>query len=91
MFNKTNLAGVNFIAAINDNIDIYLNKITSAKFTRYESIRLLDSLATLPKLNTDYYFSSLQVRLHIFMCLSNLIEGKNFIDYRRNFFVVKQC
>ncbi|MFV1984813.1 MAG: pentapeptide repeat-containing protein [Thiohalomonadales bacterium] len=44
LFNKTNLTGVNFVEAINYNIDVYFNEITRAKFTRFEAIRLLDSL-----------------------------------------------
>lgn len=44
MFNKTNLIGANFINAINYNIDIYLNEIKKAKFSRHEAVRLLDSI-----------------------------------------------
>ncbi len=44
MFNQTNLSGANFIEAINYNIDINFNNISKAKFSRYEAIKLLDSL-----------------------------------------------
>ena len=44
MFNKTNLIGANFTNAINYNINIYLNDIKKAKFSRYEAVRLLDSI-----------------------------------------------
>ena len=44
MFSQTNLSGANFIEAINYNIDINFNNIRMAKFSRYEAIRLLDSL-----------------------------------------------
>lgn len=44
LFNKTNLTGVNFVEANNYNIDVYANDISKAKFTRYEAVRLLDSL-----------------------------------------------
>jgi len=44
MFNQTNLSGANFIEAINYNIDINFNNIGKAKFSRYEAIKLLDSL-----------------------------------------------
>ena len=44
MFNKTNLIGANFTNAINYNIDIYLNEIKKAKFSRYEAVRLLYSI-----------------------------------------------
>jgi fluoroquinolone resistance protein len=44
LFEKTNLTGTNFTGAINYSIDISLNTITKAKFSRQEAIRLLDSL-----------------------------------------------
>jgi len=44
LFNNTNLTSVNFVEAINYNIDVYINNISKAKFTRYEATRLLDSL-----------------------------------------------
>lgn len=44
MFSQTNLSGASFIDAINYNIDINFNNISKAKFSRYEAIRLLDSL-----------------------------------------------
>ena len=44
LFNRTNLIGADFTEATNYNIDIYLNEIKRAKFSRLEAIRLLDSL-----------------------------------------------
>jgi uncharacterized protein YjbI with pentapeptide repeats len=44
LFAETNLAGANFIEAISYTIDIYHNEIKRAKFSRYEAVRLLDSL-----------------------------------------------
>ena len=44
LFNNTNLTGASFIEATNYNIDIYFNEITKAKFSRFEAVRLLDSL-----------------------------------------------
>lgn len=44
LFNKTNISGANFIEAINYNIDVYLNDIKRAKFSRHEATNLLDSL-----------------------------------------------
>jgi len=44
LFNQTNLSGASFIEAINYSIDINFNNISKAKFSRYEAIRLLDSL-----------------------------------------------
>jgi uncharacterized protein YjbI with pentapeptide repeats len=44
MFSETNLSGVSFIEAENYNIDINFNDVKRAKFSRYEAIRLLDSL-----------------------------------------------
>ena len=44
LFNRTNLVGADFTEATNYNIDIYLNEIKRAKFSRFEAIRLLDSL-----------------------------------------------
>lgn len=44
LFNKTNLSAANFTEAVNYTIDVYLNNIKKAKFSRYEAIKLLDSL-----------------------------------------------
>lgn len=44
LFSKTNLTGADFSEAVNYNIDIFNNTVSKAKFTRYEAIRLLDSL-----------------------------------------------
>ena len=44
LFNKTNLSGVNFVDAVNYQIDIYNNNINKAKFSRYEAVNLLESL-----------------------------------------------
>tara|TARA_R110002167_G_scaffold1903_9_gene9418 strand:- start:581 stop:1177 length:597 start_codon:yes stop_codon:yes gene_type:complete len=43
-FAKTNLTGANFSEATDYDIDIYHNTIKNAKFSRYEAVRLLDSL-----------------------------------------------
>ncbi|MFC6634361.1 pentapeptide repeat-containing protein [Microbulbifer taiwanensis] len=43
-FVKTNLSGADFSEATDYDIDIYQNEIKRAKFSRYEAIRLLDSL-----------------------------------------------
>lgn len=44
LFNKTNLTGANFTEATNYNINVYLNDIEGAKFSRYEAVNLLESL-----------------------------------------------
>lgn len=44
LFNKTNLTASDFTEATNYNIDIFLNEIKRAKFSRFEAIRLLDGL-----------------------------------------------
>ena len=44
LFGKTNLTGVDFTEAVNFDIDVFDNDIRKAKFTRYEAVRLLDSL-----------------------------------------------
>lgn len=44
LFGKTNLSGADFSEAINYDIDIFSNKISKAKFSRYEAVRLLKSL-----------------------------------------------
>lgn len=44
LFGKTNLSGADFSEAINYNIDIFNNKISKTKFTRYEALSLLSSL-----------------------------------------------
>lgn len=44
LFSRTNLIGADFTEATNYNIDIYLNEIKRAKFSRFEAIRLLDCL-----------------------------------------------
>jgi len=45
-FKKINpiLTGTDFTEATNYNIDIYFNEIKRAKFSRYEAVRLLNSL-----------------------------------------------
>lgn len=43
-FNNTNLGRADFSEASNYDIDIYQNTITQAKFSRFEAVRLLDSL-----------------------------------------------
>ena len=43
-FGSTNLSGVDFSEATNYDIDIYQNKIDKARFSRFEAVRLLDSL-----------------------------------------------
>jgi uncharacterized protein YjbI with pentapeptide repeats len=44
LFGRTNLAGADFTEAVNYDIDVFNNEIKKAKFTRYEALRLLDSL-----------------------------------------------
>ena len=43
-FSNTTLSGTDFSEAINYDIDIYRNIIEKAKFSRFEAVRLLDSL-----------------------------------------------
>jgi fluoroquinolone resistance protein len=43
-FNNTNLTGADFSEATDYDIDIYQNEIKRAKFTRFEAVRLLESL-----------------------------------------------
>ena len=43
-FANTNLSGADFSEAIDYDIDIYRNTIKKAKFSRFEAVRLLDSL-----------------------------------------------
>jgi uncharacterized protein YjbI with pentapeptide repeats len=45
LFGRTNLSRADFSEAINYDIDVFNNEIKQAKFSRYEAIRLLDSLA----------------------------------------------
>ena len=44
LFSSSNLESCSFIEATNYNIDINYNNIRHAKFTRYEAVRLLESL-----------------------------------------------
>jgi len=44
LFGKTNLCGADFREALNYNIDIFDNELKGAKFSRFEAVRLLDSL-----------------------------------------------
>jgi hypothetical protein len=44
LFHNTNLSRADFSEASDYDIDIYENNITKAKFTRYEAVRLLESL-----------------------------------------------
>jgi uncharacterized protein YjbI with pentapeptide repeats len=44
LFSKTNLKQADFSEAENYDIDIFNNEITGARFSRYEAVRLLDSL-----------------------------------------------
>lgn len=44
LFDKTNLSSADFSEATNYDIDIFNNKISKAKFSRYEASRLLNSL-----------------------------------------------
>ena len=42
LFNQTNLTEADFNEATNYNIDLHANKITGAKFNRFEAVRLLE-------------------------------------------------
>ncbi len=44
LFRQSNLTSVDFTEAVNYQIDIYINEIKNAKFSRYEAVSLLDSL-----------------------------------------------
>ena len=44
LFNKTNLSHANFSEATDYTIDIYLNELKGAIFTRYEAVNLLQSI-----------------------------------------------
>jgi len=44
LFGNTNLSGADFSEAIGYDIDIYQNVIKGARFSRFEAVRLLDSL-----------------------------------------------
>jgi len=44
LFSRTNLSGADFTDAIHYDIDVLNNEIKGAKFSRYEALRLLDSL-----------------------------------------------
>ena len=44
LFGKTDLSGADFTEAVNYDIDVFDNKIAQAKFTKYEAVRLLNSL-----------------------------------------------
>jgi uncharacterized protein YjbI with pentapeptide repeats len=44
LFSRTNLSGADFTDATHYDIDVLNNEITGAKFSRYEALRLLDSL-----------------------------------------------
>ncbi len=44
LFMHTNLRDVDFTESYNFNIDVFENKISKAKFSRYEALSLLDSL-----------------------------------------------
>ncbi len=44
LFGNTNLTGADFSDATGYDIDIYQNVIKRAKFSRFEAVRLLDSL-----------------------------------------------
>ena len=44
LFGKTNLTEADFSEATAYDIDVYQNTLTGAKFTRYEAVRLLESL-----------------------------------------------
>jgi len=44
LFGKTNISNADFSEATNYDIDIFNNKISKAKFSRYEAVRLLNSL-----------------------------------------------
>lgn len=44
VFSKTNLTSADFSEALNYDIDIFNNTLKKAKFSRFEAVRLLDSL-----------------------------------------------
>lgn len=44
LFSNSNLSGADFSEASNYDINIYQNVIKQAKFSRFEAVRLLDSL-----------------------------------------------
>ena len=44
LFSKTNLTGADFSEASNYNIDVYLNELKQAKFSRFEAVSLLETL-----------------------------------------------
>jgi len=44
LFLKTNLSRADFTDAVHYNIDVYLNEIKQAKFSRFEAVNLLSSL-----------------------------------------------
>lgn len=44
LFGKTDLTGADFTGAANYNIDFYANTIRKARFSRYEAVRLLESV-----------------------------------------------
>jgi len=44
LFRETNLSSVNFTEAENYNIDIYINEIKNAIFSRFEAVKLLESI-----------------------------------------------
>jgi uncharacterized protein YjbI with pentapeptide repeats len=44
LFGRTRLTSVDFTEAVNYDIDVFNNDIRKAKFSRYEAVRLLDSL-----------------------------------------------
>ena len=44
LFKETDLTGADFTGAVNYRIDVNYNKISRAKFSRYEAVNLLESL-----------------------------------------------
>ncbi len=44
LFNNTNLTSSDFTESVNYQIDVHLNKIKGARFSRYEAVSLLESL-----------------------------------------------
>lgn len=44
LFNKTNLSDTDFTEATNYDVDINFNEVSRAKFSRFEAVRLLESL-----------------------------------------------
>jgi uncharacterized protein YjbI with pentapeptide repeats len=44
LFMRTNLQSVDFTESSNFNIDVLENRLSKAKFSRYEALSLLDSL-----------------------------------------------